>query len=264
MRFHKDERGFTGAEGALLATFALAIVLLAGALIRRGSEKSGEDARRVLSEGWGTPSAGLTPGAIQTPQAQQSAAAPNNAGPPAVFHLASGGPPQPPDWERYTLEHRAVQDHFARTLGAQIEVPIPGSGPNGGTGRADLVLGNEVWEVKPARPWYMDGAGQAQLNRYLENRPGSVPVRPFNNVVIPYPGDPNREIIVNSYGQPGMLYYYVRYRQPRPQPQPQPAPDPSPWWWGAGILGGGAALWWGLKILSPACGPLAPACAVIL
>ena len=33
--------------------------------------------------------------------------------------------------------------------------------------------------------------------------------------------------------------------------------------WGIG-LGGAGALWWGGKILSPACGPLAPACAVAL
>ncbi len=33
---------------------------------------------------------------------------------------------------------------------------------------------------------------------------------------------------------------------------------------GAAIVGGvGAAIWWGAKILSPACGPLAPVCAVL-
>ncbi len=32
---------------------------------------------------------------------------------------------------------------------------------------------------------------------------------------------------------------------------------------GAAIAGGaGAAIWWGLKILSPACGPAAPLCAI--
>jgi hypothetical protein len=32
---------------------------------------------------------------------------------------------------------------------------------------------------------------------------------------------------------------------------------------GAAVIGGtGAIIWWGLKILSPACGPLAPACAI--
>jgi hypothetical protein len=33
---------------------------------------------------------------------------------------------------------------------------------------------------------------------------------------------------------------------------------------GAAIIGGaGAIIWWGAKILSPACGPLAPVCAIV-
>jgi hypothetical protein len=39
------------------------------------------------------------------------------------------------------------------------------------------------------------------------------------------------------------------------------APDVSPGSVGAGI-GIGVSLWWGAKLLSPACGPLAPACAI--
>lgn len=39
------------------------------------------------------------------------------------------------------------------------------------------------------------------------------------------------ELVVNSYGQRGMLYYYYRNssrRNPQPQPVPLPAPAPAP------------------------------------
>lgn len=40
--------------------------------------------------------------------------------------------------------------------------------------------------------------------------------------------------------------------------------DWKPWGIGAGAAGAGGLLWWGGKLLSPACGPFAPACAIVL
>lgn len=51
--FRADARGFTGAEKALLITFALAIVLLVGSRILGGSQAAGGDAKRVLEQGTG-------------------------------------------------------------------------------------------------------------------------------------------------------------------------------------------------------------------
>jgi RHS repeat-associated protein len=50
---------------------------------------------------------------------------------------------------------------------------------------------------------------------------------------------------------------------PAPAPVTRAVRAPSggfnPWPW---IVGGGVALWWGAKVLAPACGPFAPACAL--
>lgn len=52
MRFLRDDtRGFSGAEKALLACFALAIILLIAKLIGGGNEQAAGDARRTLASG---------------------------------------------------------------------------------------------------------------------------------------------------------------------------------------------------------------------
>ncbi|MFP4394542.1 MAG: RHS repeat-associated core domain-containing protein, partial [Anaerolineales bacterium] len=133
------------------------------------------------------------------------------------------------DWEEYTARHRAVQTHFITFIrpGALMEVSIPGSGPNGGTGFADLVYGNQVWEVKPDKPWWRYGAGQEQLYRYLNNMPGSVPGSYIPVFVVPYG---SQEIVVNSYwDEPGMLYYYLR-NSTKPDLAPEPAYEWDPEW----------------------------------
>jgi hypothetical protein len=56
-RFHWDQRGITGAETALLLTFALAIVILVAALVRGGSAQAGGAARSALAQGLGAPGA---------------------------------------------------------------------------------------------------------------------------------------------------------------------------------------------------------------
>ncbi len=144
---------------------------------------------------------------------------------PAAFGIqtaAFAGLPSDAPGDGDYFQHRAVQEAFIlRHPGAQMEVSIPGApGPNGQPGRADLVYGNMIWEVKPDKPWWTDGTGQAQLNRYLAEQPGSVPGNQ-ESFVVPYG---TGELVVNSRG------------------------------W----------IMVGAKLLSPACGPLAPVCAVVL
>lgn len=67
----------------------------------------------------------------------------------------------------------------------------------------------------------MRGRGQEQLARYTTALPG-VPGT-MHSFVVPYGAG---ELVVNSYGQRGMLYYYYRNRA-RPKPQPAPVPAPA-------------------------------------
>lgn len=48
--FHRGQRGFTGAEKALLITFGLAIIVLVGGLLGQGSERAARDAERTLRD----------------------------------------------------------------------------------------------------------------------------------------------------------------------------------------------------------------------
>lgn len=99
VRFPQDQRGFTGAEKALLVCFALAIVLLVGFLLRGGSEQAAGDARRVLAQGQGgvNPSPaglglGLGPG--RAPRAGPPPPAPPAAAPgPQAVQPHGGGSP---------------------------------------------------------------------------------------------------------------------------------------------------------------------------
>lgn len=75
-QFGRDQRGFTGAEKALLVCFGLAIVLVAGALLRAGSERAATDAKRTLA----TQSAPLS-ALGQTVQPMQAAEVAPRSGP---------------------------------------------------------------------------------------------------------------------------------------------------------------------------------------
>ncbi len=182
---------------------------------------------------------------------------------PAAFGIqtaAFAGFPADAPGDGDFFQHLAVQRAFMdRHPGTRLEVGIPGSGPNGGYGRADLVNGNMIWEVKPAKPWWMNGTGQAQLQRYVDALPGVRGTQ--DNFTVLYG---NGQLVVNSYGQDGMLYYYYR-QNPRPQPTPVPVPVPAEVAVGAGAaVSIGALVWWGAKVLSPACGPLVLVCAAVL
>ncbi len=120
--------------------------------------------------------------------------------------------------------HKRVQAHFVQMTGATAEVPAPGAGPNGGMGRVDLMLGTEIWEVKPWSDLHI-GDGPIKLERYLAALPGTVPGAPVKFVV---PPDRFGYEIVVGYGEiPGMIYYYPRKARPnKPAPQPEYAPEP--------------------------------------
>ena len=291
LRRLRDERGSQSLEaaGAALAAAAIVVALLSGAnVLGVRVEQAYQCAASAISGGGGNCGTGgqntsangnpSDPRVILAANPGAPSQDPND--PEALAEASVTGPggnlPTPEELAEYSAQHRAVQLYFITVIrpGASMEVPIPGSGPNGGTGRADLKDGNEIWEVKPARPWYMDGTGQAQLNRYLTNAPGTVPGSTYEQFIVPYGA--NQEIVVKSYGQPGMLYYYVRNRttpDPQPVPVPVPVPVPAPQTQdntardtaiiGGGVLAGGGLLWWLLKGASPICGPAMPVCAII-
>jgi hypothetical protein len=129
----------------------------------------------------------------------------------------------PGDW----FQHRAVQEYMRDVLypGAQLEVPIPGApGPKGEPGRADIVYGNEIWEVKPVSDLGDRtglSPGQRQLARYTRAMPGIAGTQETFDV--PYG---NGHLQVSSYGRPGMLYY--EYKEGPPKPDPLPVPRRAP------------------------------------
>lgn len=51
LRFGSEDRGATGAEKALVACFALAVIVLGGTLVSRGSQQAAGDAERALASG---------------------------------------------------------------------------------------------------------------------------------------------------------------------------------------------------------------------
>jgi hypothetical protein len=158
-----------------------------------------------------------------------------------------------------------------------MEVPIPGAGPLGGVGYADLVYGNEIWEVKPDQPWWRYGTADIeQLQRYISHRPGSVPGSYIPPFVVPYG---NEQIVVRMYPRkPGILYYKVEEAPQQPLPVPVPAPEPeeergregvrqsafqpAPLAITVGVVSVPLSIWLMGKLLAPACGPLAPVCAI--
>lgn len=158
--------------------------------------------------------------------------------------LIGASTPLTPDISEWSSQHRAVQLHFAavKRPGTALEVPIPGSSLAGGLGRADLVSGLSVWEVKTAR-WEgvpaLRLSALNQLDRYVVGLTAlhGMPFargQQYGTYTVPYaPG----QIVVQSYAEPGMLWYYYRsgtgrvpVRVPVPVPVPilVPVPNPAP------------------------------------
>jgi hypothetical protein len=136
--------------------------------------------------------------------------------------------PYTKEWFRmHSGRHYAIQLHFVTVIrpGADMEVPIRlGGQPDGRViGRADLVYGNEIWEVKPGNNRWTQGVGQAQLSKYIANTPRSRRGDFIPTFRVPY----YKETLVvrSDDNQPGMLYYTVEDRRPQYQPAFVPVPQ---------------------------------------
>jgi hypothetical protein len=128
------------------------------------------------------------------------------------------------DWiSYYSIRHVWVQWNFAiRNPGVTIEWPIPGSGPKGGLGRADLYreTTGEIWEVKPHSASGFK-AGTDQLVRYLTNcRGGCQAGLPIANIVRTVdPVNPSRDLYYSSWyngdTHDGMIFYSTQNNHQR-------------------------------------------------
>lgn len=117
--------------------------------------------------------------------------------------------------------------------------------PKSGHGRPVKVRGKTAWKDNQGRLWEWDKLHKDHWDVTDKN------------------GD---HINVNPDGSEA--------RNPDSKGEPKPSASPGntgggksdySWVpWGVGAAGAGGMLWWGGKLLSPACGPLAPACAIAL
>jgi len=107
--------------------------------------------------------------------------------------------------------------------GAQLEVWVPNAGVNGNGGRADAVHGKRVWEVKTAR-WHADPVRKKlaidQLAAYVEHL---VPGPGARGTAYPLDTVPYQrgQLVVQSYGDRGMLWSYYRAVQTPRVPAPR-------------------------------------------
>lgn len=94
--FLADRRGFTGAEKALVACFALAVIAAAGYLVSAGSRKAGQDAERTLASASGPLSGVQAPGGLLTPGSLPRAAPESSTGTVGASTGALRGFPEGP------------------------------------------------------------------------------------------------------------------------------------------------------------------------
>jgi hypothetical protein len=121
---------------------------------------------------------------------------------------------------RGVTQHAAIQLDFWLNIdnGAQLEYQIPESGPNGGTGWADIIDAQSgIYEIKT----YLEiETGKTELERYIDK--GKIHCKknfakglkyPSERVII-HPANPNKEIVAKGYKAEyqGMIIYDVRNR----------------------------------------------------
>ncbi len=120
--------------------------------------------------------------------------------------------------QEYSRQHLAVQTTLMPMLDATgIEVGLPGTGPNGGIGRADILKKENnrsmIWEVKHNSQYStgQGGSGNAQLERYLSLnasvRDGYVTVKHYGE-----PGfDSQRFSVPLERGETNFKPFYIPY-----------------------------------------------------
>lgn len=146
-RWFTEARGFTGAENALLISFALAIILLIGGLIRGGSQQAAGDAQRALAS---------STSAMQEPRGLQSA-------------LGGGAAPQVAEFKASlpTASTRAFITNEGRGPDGILLPPGPFNGPPAGTVEIPLAPGppiplplvpNPLLQIAPLPPGQPDVA----------------------------------------------------------------------------------------------------------
>jgi RHS repeat-associated protein len=135
--------------------------------------------------------------------------------------------------------HSAVEAYFMSLypLFGQVEFYIPknASTNKSGSGYADMVLSYEyqtqVYELKTTTYFYdfkYNVSGKAQLNSYIQAMKANGITNPKagttfnpNGVVLPYPGNPKKEIVLSTHYEkdPGMIYYYIRNTKTQEEPK---------------------------------------------
>jgi len=132
-----------------------------------------------------------------------------------------------------TLVHLAIQQHYVRNIDplAGTEYVIPGSGPAGGNGRADIVSSiGGIYEIKPvglAGQAFTEALGyvaaaEAVCDRHVNWHLGTVYFPPSTPMVI---GD---TVIRSWLNAPGVIAYALRRRPRQPDPVPVPVPRTAP------------------------------------
>ncbi|MGY6275048.1 eCIS core domain-containing protein [Methylomonas sp. MgM2] len=132
-----------------------------------------------------------------------------------------------------TFVHLAIQQHFVRNIDptAATEYVIPGSGPTGGIGRADIVSSiGGIYEIKPAG---LALSGFAEALAYLAQ--AEIHCDPHVNWHLGFiyyapPITIGDYIIVSWLEGPGLILYALRRRErePRRVPETRRVPDYYP------------------------------------
>jgi hypothetical protein len=133
------------------------------------------------------------------------------------------------------LEHETIEQDYQQNLNpnSATEFSIPGSGPNGGIGYADIVDLNAhaIYEIKT---YLGSPQGVIEAERYRQfAQQNCDPNAPWHvGMQYPYrviPLNTQQELVAQQYPLfPGVITYYTRRRQRRPQPVPVPAPEREP------------------------------------
>ncbi|HBL10040.1 MAG TPA: hypothetical protein DD379_01110 [Cyanobacteria bacterium UBA11162] len=133
------------------------------------------------------------------------------------------------------LEHEKIEQDYQQNVNSNsaTEFSIPGSGPNGGIGYADIVdlSTHAIYEIKT---FLGSPLGVIEANRYRQfaEQKCDPNVEWQLGTQYPYrviPLDAQRELVAQQYPQfPGVITYYTRQQQKQPQPDPVRFPVPVP------------------------------------